>query len=312
MLPADVDNKYNIDPDFAIPLTPYSTPTTVRIGAMFPAIMELLDRPSEGTQEDRFSIRTYDGDRVPVEVYRPEGIASPAPCLLYFHGGGFVMPANPPQKRLIEKLSLLFPFVMVAVNYRTALDHPFPAPLEDCYSTLMWAWRNSESLGIDRSRIAVYGDSAGGTLAAAVCLLARDRNGPPIRSQILLYPATDAEARSKSANKYFDTPIWNAMANRKMWEYYLPAQSGFISPYASPYHAQSLAGLPSAYIETAEFDPLHDEGVMYAERLQADGVDVFLHETRGTVHAYDVIKEENPTVQECLALRLAALKWSFQ
>jgi acetyl esterase/lipase len=200
--------------------------------------------------------------------------------------------------------------MLVRPAYRLAPDHPFPAGVEDCYATLLWVVRYASRLGIDRSRIAIAGDSAGGGLAAAIAQMARDKKGPPICMQMLLYPVTDCSRTTESANKYTDTPIWNSLANRKMWDIYLKGWDKPISPYASPMHAESLSGLPPAYVETAEFDPLHDEGILYAKRMESDGVIVTLNETKHTVHGYDLIKV-NEIVKESLALRTQVLEKAF-
>ncbi|HPC07156.1 MAG TPA: alpha/beta hydrolase, partial [Anaerolineaceae bacterium] len=246
----------------------------------------------------------------PVEIVWPENIDRPAACLVYYHGGGFVLGSNPLQERLFLRIAEEVPFVLVMPDYRLAPDHPFPAGVEDCYATLLWVARYASRIGIDRSRIAVAGDSAGGGLAAAVAQMARDKKGPAICLQILLYPVTDCSMTTESANLFTDTPVWNSLANRKMWEVYLNGWEGPVSPYASPMHAGSLASLPPAYVETAEFDPLHDEGIEYARRMVAEGVEVTLHETKRTVHGYDIIKM-NEIVEESLALRTQAIKKAF-
>ncbi len=312
MLPANVGDKYDIDPDFDIPLTPFSTPATVRIGAVFPAVMELVNRPIKGVSGRKRLMTSYDGEKIIFEITRPRVLKTPAPCVIYYHGGGFVMPANPPQKRLLEKMAENLQFILVSVFYRTALTSPFPVGLEDCYAALCWVFHNAHQLGVDPQRIAVYGDSSGGNFSTAVALLSRDRNGPTLCAQMMIYPVTDHRMQTESMKKYTDTPIWNRDANRKMWEYYLPDNPDIVSSYASPMTASSLKNLPRAYVETAEFDPLHDEGLNYAHRLQNEGIAVTIHETRRTVHAYDLIKEENPIVQESLQKRQAFLQSVFE
>ncbi|HQP08990.1 MAG TPA: alpha/beta hydrolase [Anaerolineaceae bacterium] len=309
MLPARVE-KYDIHPDFALKVTPYSTPATVRLAASLVAIANRIIPLPDGYLSRKTWLKSLDGTHFPVEIVWPENIDRPAACLVYYHGGGFVLGNNPLQERLFLRIAENVPFVLVMPGYRLAPDHPFPAGVEDCYATLLWVARYASRIGIDRSRIAVAGDSAGGGLAAAVTQMARDKKGPAICLQILLYPVTDCSMTTESANLFTDTPVWNSVANRKMWEFYLNGWEGPASPYASPMHAGSLAGLPPAYVETAEFDPLHDEGIEYARRMVAEGVEVTLHETKRTVHGYDIIKM-NEIVEESLALRTQAIKKAF-
>ena len=309
MLPARID-KYDIHPDFALKVTPYSTPATVRLAASLVAIANRLIPRPDGYLARKTKLKSLDGTYFPVEIAWPENIDRPAACLVYYHGGGFVLGSNPLQERLFLRIAEEVPFVLVMPDYRLAPDHPFPAGVEDCYATLLWVARYASRIGIDRSRIAVAGDSAGGGLAAAVAQMARDKKGPAICLQMLLYPVTDCSMTTESANLYTDTPIWNSAANRKMWEFYLNGWEGPASPYASPMHAGSLAGLPPAYVETAEFDPLRDEGILYAKRMAVAGVEVTLHETKRTVHGYDIIKM-NEIVEESLALRTQAIKKAF-
>jgi acetyl esterase/lipase len=309
MLPAAYD-KYDIHEDFAIKVTPYSSPTTLRIGAALETLGAMFIKPPHDLITKKVKIKSFDGDKIPLTILQPKIILEPSPCVLYFHGGGFVLGGNPIQENIIAGFTRDIPFKIISVDYRLALDHPFPYGVEDCYATLLWACKNADKLGIDKKRIAVYGDSAGGALAAAVALMARDRKGPEICLQMLIYPVIDCGLTTKSSYQFVDTPVWNAAANRRMWEVYLKGWEGPVSPYASPMKAESLMNLPTSYIETAEFDPLHDEGINYANRLRADGVAVYLNQTKRTIHGYDLIKE-NEIVLASFNMRINALKAAF-
>lgn len=308
MLP--VSNKYNIHEDYRIKFTFSSSTGLIRIAAGLSALANRFMPRPEGIISRKTKIKSLDGTPFELEIFTPEGIDRPAPCVIYFHGGGFVLGCNPLQERLLFGITKEVPFILISVDYRLALDHPFPAGVEDCYAAVLWTAKNAAKQGIDPERIAVVGDSAGGALAAAVTQMARDQKGPKICYQMLLYPVTDCSMSTHSANEYVDTPIWNAIANRKMWQVYLRNTEEPISPYASPMQAETLRNLPPAYVETAEFDPLHDEGVNYATRLQSDGVDVILNNTRGTVHGYDLLKE-NDILKESLTHRAQAMKKAF-
>ena len=175
--------------------------------------------------------------------------------------------------------------MVVSVEYRLAPEHPFPAGLEDCYAALVWTATEAKKLGIDPERIAIAGQSAGGGLAAATALLARDRGGPKLCFQLLEIPELDDRLDTPSMLAFTDTPLWNRPNAVWSWRHYLgPDHRGEVSPYAAPARAENLAGLPPAYISTMEFDPLRDEGILYALRLLQAGVSVELHSYPGTFH----------------------------
>ena len=168
----------------------------------------------------------------------------------------------------------------------------------------------SIKLSIDPARVAVAGDSAGGALAAAVCQMARDRGSSLPCAQLLIYPVTDRRMDYPSCRAYTDTPMWNARLSKKMWQGYVQDPAAPHMAYASPMEADTFEGLPPAYVETAEFDCLHDEGVAYALALQGAGVDVTLSETEGTMHGFDIAMKA-PTTQAAIAARLAYLDKVF-
>lgn len=214
-----------------------------------------------------------DDNTVPVRVYTPEG-DGPFPVLVWMHGGGFLLgdvdSYDPVCRVLAEELGC----IVVAPDYRLAPEHKFPAGLEDCYAVTEWAASRAEMLGGDPDQIVVGGDSAGGNLAAAVSLLARDKGGPDIDYQVLVYPTTtfsfDFADESSDESSYFITEPDLAWS----WDHYLENEIDGMSPYASPLQAKDLSGLPPATVLTATFDPLQDEGIAYAERLADDDVPV--------------------------------------
>ena len=176
------------------------------------------------------------------------------------------------------------------MEYRLAPEHPFPAGVEDCYAALTWLHANAAELGIDDDRIGVGGQSAGGGLTAGLALLARDRGGPSICFQFLGIPELDHRLETASMRAFVDTPLWHRGNAVKSWQMYLgPDHDGAVSPYASPSIATDLHGLPAAYITTMEFDPLRDEGILYAMQLMAAGVSVELHTFPGTFHGSSLV-----------------------
>jgi acetyl esterase len=222
-----------------------------------------------------------------VRVYAPEGDAPAGgrPALLDIHGGGFVVGSLDMEHAFAVQVARELGAVVAAVEYRLAPEHPFPAPVEDCYAALTWLHGDATALGIDPERIAVGGQSAGGGLTAGTVLLARDRGGPPICFQFLGIPELDHRLDTPSMRAFVDTPLWNRPNAVRSWQMYLGADhEGDVSPYASPSIAEDLAGLPPAYVTTMEFDPLRDEGIHYALRLLEAGVSVELHSYPGTFH----------------------------
>ena len=264
----------------------------------------LLQRPAKGIRRKRKVLRVAGNGRVPVVIYEPQDLGENAPCLVYYHGGAFVLRDRPATHRLAQVYAEAVGCRVALVQYRVGL--PYPEPLKDCYRGLCWIWENAEQLGIDRERIAVLGDSAGGALAAGVTLLARDRKGPEICFQMLISPVTDYRMTSWSMRQYVDSPGWNARLNRQMWELYLRQAENRSPRYAAPLCAKSLRGLPPAYVETLEIDCLRDEGNAYADRLARDGVPVELNAIRGTFNGYDVY-DKNRLVKLSLKRRCLVL-----
>jgi acetyl esterase/lipase len=233
-----------------------------------------------------------DAPDVPVRVYAPADRAAAVPGLLYIHGGGFVMgdldTFDAHLLRVVDELGI----VIVSVDYRLAPEHPFPAPVEDCYAALNWVAAKADELGIDPARLGVAGESAGGGLAAAVALLARDRGGPALCFQYLGIPELDDRLDTPSMRAYTDTPVWNRPNAVYSWTSYLGAEPGGdgVSPYAAPSRAGDLTGLPPAFVTTCQFDPLRDEGIDYARRLAHAGVQAELRHYPGTFHGSGLVE----------------------
>jgi acetyl esterase/lipase len=227
---------------------------------------------------------------VPVRIYAPaQAVSAARPALLDIHGGGFCSGSIDMEHALVVRVARDLGAVVVVVDYRLAPEHPFPAGVEDCYAALTWMHREAEGLGVDTTRIAVGGQSAGGGLAAAVALMARDRGGPPICFQFLGIPELDHRLDTPSMQAFIDTPMWNRPNAVVSWRNYLGTNPGEVSPYASPSIATDLSGLPPAYVTAMEFDPLRDEDVAYALRMMQAGVSVELHTFPGTFHGSAVM-----------------------
>ena len=238
------------------------------------------------TKEDRRVPGPAGAPEVPVRIYRPKaGANALRGCVFEIHGGGFMMGSIEMMDPWCQRVAAELDAVVVSVEYRLAPEHPFPAGVDDCYAALCWTARHASQLGVDPARIALAGQSAGGGLAAGTALMARDRGFPSLCFQLLEIPELDDRLDTPSMLAFHDTPLWNRPNAVWSWKHYLGADhAGEASPYAAPARAKDLAGLPPAYVSTMEFDPLRDEGILYAQRLMQAGVSVELHSSPGTFH----------------------------
>ncbi|MFL6185991.1 MAG: alpha/beta hydrolase [Actinomycetes bacterium] len=221
---------------------------------------------------------------LPVRVYTPDG-SPPFPIVVWFHGGGWVVGTLDTYDPLCRALAAATPAVVVSVDYRLAPEHRWPAAVEDAYAATEWASRNAAALGGVQHRLAVAGDSAGGNLAAVVALGARDRGGPAIAFQLLVYPVLDAAGDTASWREYADGYHLTADGMRWYWDHYLGGADG-AAPDASPLRAAFVGGLPPALVIGAEYDILRDEGEAYAARLAEAGVDASASRHAGVVHGF--------------------------
>jgi acetyl esterase/lipase len=232
------------------------------------------------------------------------------PCLYHTHGGGMIMGNN--RTGLDAMLGWVTDpgLVIVSAEYRLAPEHPFPAGAEDCYAGLAWTASHAEELGIDPGRLIVGGGSAGGGLAAACALMARDRGGPPLAGQMLIYPMIDDRLATESTWELDGDGIWDGTSNENAWNMLLGDQRGTegVSPYAAPARADDLSGLPPAYIELGSVETFRDEDLDYARRLWAAGGNAELHVWPGAYHGYDLIAPGSSLTRSALAVRLNWLR----
>ena len=219
---------------------------------------------------------------VAVRIYKPAA-DGPLPVLVYFHGGGWVTGNLDLVDSPLRALAQATPCLVISVDYRLAPEHPFPGPLDDCYSVTEWAAANAHTLGGDPARLGVGGDSAGGNLAAAVCLRARDLGAFDIRLQMLIYPVTDNDLDTPSYLAYSEGYGLTREGMRWFWKSYLPGDE---DPLACVLRAPDLSGLPPALVILAEFDVLFDEGKAYADRLRAAGVPTDVMVCEGMIHGF--------------------------
>lgn len=239
-------------------------------------------RPAPDTLEVRNWQIGMGGHEIPVRLYRRKDAVKP-PILLYFHGGGFVAGSIDTHDAVTWGLAEQSGALVISVQYRRPPESPFPAAPDDCWAALQWAARNGTWLDADASRIAIAGDSAGGCLAASLAIQARDRQGPPVRLQMLLYPCIDPNTQRRIYTTAKD-PFVSSAGMGFYWDKYLEGRIDTTDPIAAPHVAKSLAGLAPAYVQTAEHDPLAEEGEEYAARLKAAGVPTTLDRVPGTIH----------------------------
>jgi acetyl esterase/lipase len=287
--------KYRFDPELAdfaasIPNEVVDDPVAGRAGLeiMTAAMAPHIDLTGLSVEEKMIPGPTH-APAVKVRIYKPEQIAQTA-GLLYIHGGGFTVGSLDTEHFSAAMIARELKAVVVSVDYRLAPENPYPAGLEDCYAALTWFYEQAAALGVDRARIGVSGQSAGGGLSAALTLLALDRNGPKLCFQLLGMPELDDRLQTTSMREFIDTPLWNRPSAALSWKHYLGADyqpgGADVPIYAAPARAavDELRNLPPAYITAMEFDPLRDEDVLYALRLMEAGVPVELHTFPGTFH----------------------------
>ena len=244
-------------------------------------------RPAGVVVEDRLVPRADDGSLLRVRIYRGTPSVLPTPALYWIHGGGMVMGDIELSDAYCAGIANRLGVLVVSVDYRVAPEHPFPAPLEDCYAGLHWLAQAADALGVNPARIAIGGSSAGAGLAAGLALLARDRGDVPVCYQHLIYPMLDDRNETGSSHAITDPRVWNRTSNLAGWHAYLAGNAGSdgVSSYAAPARALDLVGLPPAYIAVGTLDLFMDEDIEYARRLAAAGVGVELHVYPGVFHA---------------------------
>lgn len=306
-------SKYQIDHDFKkyqYIKVPYSN-------VFFPCINGIL-KLAEKTfcipdhiKSTKYTIDQENKKSFEITVFEPKEQDKTLPCLLYLHGGGFSMRASRHHLKLMCEYAIKTPCKVVYIDYHLAPKYAYPYALEEAYEALKWVYEHSYELGVDRERIAVGGDSAGGGLAAALTHYVREKAYPSLCFQMLIYPVTDMRQQTESMGKFKDTPLWDSTLNQKMWNYYLA--NGFDKSqiaYISPSQSEVFDFLPSAYVEVAEFDCLRDEGIGYARLLEKNGIFVITNQTKGTIHGYDTELKSN-IVKDSLRQRIEALQYAF-
>jgi acetyl esterase/lipase len=274
-----------MSPILALPLS-VTSPRVLRIVRGLPEPRTV----PPGVGHDMRTATVGDRDPVPVHVYDPPGRRRFSGALYWIHGGGFVLGTPAIAHQFCARVATELGVLVVSVDYRLAPEHPFPAPLEDCYTGLRWVGDRADELAVDPARIAIGGDSAGGGLAASLAQLAHDRGEVPVCFQLLVYPMLDDRTVLREDHNGTGEFSWNPPSNRFGWTSYLggPPIVDSAPPYAAAARRVDLAGLPAAWIGVGDLDLFRDEDLTYAERLRAAGVDVDLVVVPGMYHGADV------------------------
>ena len=304
-MPLDPQARAMIDKTLALNLPPASRMGVAALRA------NARERSAALPREDVASVRDHRvavaGGELLVRVFTPHAVA-PRPALVYFHGGGWVTGDVDTHEGICRTLANAAGCVVASVDYRCAPEHTFPTAAEDAYAATRWVAAQASELGVDAGRIAVCGDSAGGNLAAAVALMARDRGGPRLSFQVLVYPITDCDFETPSYRDNAEGYLLTREGMRWYWDQYVPHAADRMNPYVSPMRATSLAGLPPALVITAEYDPLRDEGEAYARKLGAAGVPVAHTRYPGMIHAFYRFTSTVDAARAAVAETVAALK----
>ena len=254
--------------------------------AMFEAMRAAPPESPELASVVDGKVTSPEGHVIPIRTYLPVGVDTPPVCV-YFHGGGWVIGSIESHDAACRELASRAGCAVVSVEYRLSPETPFPGPLDDCVAATEWVAAHGAELGVDGSRLVVAGDSAGGNLAAAVTLVARERGRPSIAGQLLVYPATDHGYGTQSSIDNAEGYLLTMDAMHWFTGHYLAGDLEKVAdPLASPLRASDHAGLPPAHVITAEFDPLRDEGEAYAAKLEAAGVPTTVHRYDGQIHGF--------------------------
>jgi acetyl esterase len=250
------------------------------------------------------------GGDLRIRIYRPDR-DGPLPALVYFFGGGWTLGTIDTCDGICRSLTNAVGCATISVGYRLAPEHKFPAAVDDCYAAVRWLDDNADTLSLDRGRLAVGGDSAGGNLAAAATLLVRDRGGPALVHQLLVYPNTDYRSDTPSLRENTDPLLFNRTSVGWYWQQYLRTPADGAHPLASPLPAPDLRGLPPATVLTAEYDPLRDQGEEYAQRLRQAGVPVEATRYAGMVHGFFAMSGVLDPAVRAMAHAAARLRAAF-
>lgn len=286
--------------------TELSTPREVRASALSKWRPEFLGNvPKSGSVKQRYFTGPHAD--LPINIYTPDGEGL-FPAIVYFHGGGWVAGTIEMTEVQHQLVGEACGAVVVSVNYQKAPEHKFPIPFDDCYATLEWVWQNSDALNVDRKKIGIAGESAGGNIAAGVALKSRDHNGPKIAFQILIYPVTDHKFDYPSMIDNAQGYALSTEAMKWYWNQYISNLDDLENPYCRPMAAKDFSNLPSTYLITADLDPLRDEGEELSKKLEIAGNTVIYKNHPSLIHGFLLMQGFLPEAQQAVKEIAEAVK----
>ncbi len=315
-----MDLARRLDPEIAavlagLPLLDLSDIPTARVTMLERRATAAADAQPSPTvvRQDHLVPGLNGAPDVLVRHYRPTRQSGPLPCLYWIHGGGHMLGEVGQDDLVMDHVVDTVGCAAVSVDWRRAPEHPFPAPMDDCYAGLAWTYQQAAELGVDPERIAIGGASSGGGSAAGLALLARDLGDIPVCFQLLIYPMLDDRNITPASMTLTDPRVWNRAANLAGWQAYVGDAAGTdrVSPYAAPARATDLAGLPPAYLAVGDLDLFIDEDTEYAQRLQQAGVPTELHVYPGGSHAFESYAPGSALARRFVRDRDDALRQAF-
>lgn len=303
--------KYNINPDFKMWANfhpPLNKPTITFMQNLM-SLSYIKEKSDKNIIVEKLKIPFENKDMRAI-FYTPKTLKTPAPCLVYFHGGGFVLPGAPYHYNNCRKYADLANCKVLYVDYPLAPKNKHPVPMNACFSAYKWVVENADALGINKQKIAVGGDSAGGAFSSAITLLAIDHNIQKPCGQMLIYPAVMMDAKTESMEKFTDTPLCNSRDCKKYEKLYFAKPEDKEEKFVANMNERDFSLFPPSYIETAEFDCLRDNGILYAEKLKHANVPTEINFTLETIHGYDMV-ENSPITKKSIEKRVLFLKKIF-
>lgn len=271
------------------------------------ALVSMQKEPVEKVEDRTISLT---GRELPIRIYTPKGEA-PFPALIFYHGGGWVLGSIESHDAICRELANMASCIVISVEYRLAPEHKFPSAVDDAYESLEWVASHADELGIDASKMAVGGDSAGGNLATVACLISKERSGPKVVHQFLLYPSTGPAADYPSMTENAEGYLLTKDMMSWFQKHYIENPEDQTNPYLSPILSENLEDLPPATILTAQFDPLRDVGIAYAEKLKEHGVAVYHRNYDDLIHGFANFTSFVPEAREAVAEGAEQLKKAF-
>ena len=303
--------KYPIDKE----LKSISIYSGSMVGRLYPLVNKAYGfvkcKSDDNVTVKKYSTPGYDGAEISALVIEPKQYEGDLPCIVLFHGGGFLMRASGAHYQIAKWYAQKAKCKVVMPDYRLLPKYRYPVAIEDCYNAYTWVLENAETLDINRDKILFAGDSAGGNIAGAVTLMLNDRGQSLPKGALLIYPVLDKRMITDSMKRFTDTPIWDSNCNKLFWGMYLKDQDANLAKYASIAEADSLGFFPPAYIEVSEYDCLHDEGIEFAQRLETEGISVEVHDMKGTCHGYETALKSS-ILEKCMAVRLEWIRKIFE